>query len=63
LALFLGTLGIHNFYAGYTKKGIIQLLMTFPGFILMFIPPMIVGVWVLIDICTVTKDGAGNPFE
>ncbi len=28
LGLFLGNLGIHNFYAGYTNKGIIQLLLT-----------------------------------
>ena len=26
LALFLGTFGIHNFYLGYTSKGLIQLL-------------------------------------
>ena len=28
LAFFLGTLGIHNFYLGYTTKGIIQLVLT-----------------------------------
>ena len=28
LGLFLGTLGIHNFYLGYAGKGIAQLLMT-----------------------------------
>ena len=27
LAILLGTLGIHNFYLGYTKKGVAQLLM------------------------------------
>ena len=27
LAILLGTLGIHNFFAGYTGKGIAQLLM------------------------------------
>ncbi|MBR5251988.1 MAG: TM2 domain-containing protein [Oscillospiraceae bacterium] len=27
LAILLGTLGIHNFYLGYTKKGIAQLLL------------------------------------
>ena len=28
LAFFLGALGIHNFYLGYTTKGIIQLILT-----------------------------------
>lgn len=28
LAIFLGQLGIHNFYLGYTKKGIIQLCVS-----------------------------------
>ena len=28
LAIFLGTLGIHNFYLGYSSKGVIQLVIT-----------------------------------
>ena len=28
LAIFLGQLGIHNFYLGYTKKGVIQLCVS-----------------------------------
>ncbi len=31
LAFFLGSLGIHNFYLGYSTKGIIQLLVTIIG--------------------------------
>ncbi len=61
LALFLGGLGIHNFYAGYKKKAIIQLLCLFPGSILV-IPALVVMIWVLVDICTVTKDADGVPF-
>ncbi len=65
LGLFLGGLGIHNFYAGRTSPAVIQLLGTLislatlwlilPIFILMGI-----GIWVLVDICTVTTDSQGK---
>ena len=62
LAIFLGCLGIHNFYAGYTKKAIIQLLCCTIGALL--VVPLIVGIiWVLVDIFTVTKDADGKAFE
>lgn len=38
LALFLGLLGIHNFYLGYKKKGMIQLLLTLASVFLFLIP-------------------------
>lgn len=63
LGFFLGGLGIHNFYAGYTGKGLAQLLLTIFSAALAFIPLIVVGVWVLAEICTVTKDAQGVPFE
>lgn len=39
LVIFVGVLGIHRFYLGYTWQGIVQLL-TFGGF----------GIWALIDL-------------
>ena len=62
LAIFLGGLGIHNFYAGYKKKAIAQLLCCTIGAILI-IPLIIGGIWILVDICTVTKDADGKAFE
>ena len=62
LALFLGSLGIHNFYAGYSGKGTIQLLLSLFLFWLI-IPIIIVFIWVIVDIITVTKDANGTPFE
>ena len=61
LAIFLGGLGVHNFYAGYTKKAIIQLLCCTIGAALVI--PLIVGaIWILVDIFTVTKDADGKSF-
>ena len=37
LGIFLGSLGIHNFYLGYTKKAILQLCLTIGGYVLGFI--------------------------
>ncbi len=61
LAFFLGGLGIHNFYAGYTGKGIAQLLLVLlTGWLV--IPAIAVLIWILVEICTVTKDAKGVPF-
>lgn len=54
LAFFLGSLGVHNFYLGYTKKGVIQLVLTILGWVtsvifIGFIFLVIVWVWVIID--------------
>ena len=58
LAIFLGLLGIHNFYAGYTLTGLIQLVLTCTGIAVPF-----VVVWLIFDILFTTKDGYGQPFS
>ena len=60
LAFFFGGLGIHNFYAGRTGCGIAQLLITLLscGFL-----SGIVGIWVLIEMFVVTRDGKGVPMR
>lgn len=62
LGFFLGGFGIHNFYAGRTKQGMTQLLLVV-FFFWLILPLVIVGIWALIDICTVTEDGNGLPFS
>lgn len=59
LGALLGTLGIHNFYAGYVGQGIAQLLITLLscGF-----GAIISMVWAIVEICTVTVDSTGRPF-
>ena len=60
LGVLLGSLGIHNFYAGYIGKGIAQLLISIlsAGFL-----SLISWIWAIIEVCTVTKDAKGVPFS
>jgi TM2 domain-containing membrane protein YozV len=60
LGALLGAMGAHNFYAGYTKKGVIQLAITVVT--LGFASPMS-WIWAIIDICTVNQDNRGIQFE
>ena len=68
LGIFLGSLGVHNFYLGYTSKGVAQLLLTLIGWILCGIGPVVAGIWGLIEgilILTgsIDKDAEGNPLS
>ena len=65
LAIFIGTLGIHNFYLGFTGKGLAQLLITVLtcGF-----GAIATGIWSLIEgimILTgsICVDAKGIPFK
>ena len=64
LALFLGGLGIHNFYAGYNKTGLIQLLLVLPGaFLTCGISALVVSIWAIVEACTGTQDANGVRFK
>lgn len=61
LAIFFGGLGVHNFYAGYSGRGLAQLLIfLFTGWLI--IPAIAVGIWVLVEICIITRDAENIPF-
>ena len=60
LAVFLGSLGVHNFYAGRNTNGVIQLVITLVG--MFFGLGIGVWVWALIEAFTVTEDANGVPF-
>ena len=62
LGVFLGTLGIHNFFAGYTARGVAQILVTLlVGWLI--VPWIAVAIWNLVEVITVTKDAHGVPFR
>lgn len=63
LAFFLGGFGVHNFYAGYHKRGVIQLAVSIVGGALTSgIVNIAVCVWVIYEMCVVKEDAKGVPF-
>ena len=59
LGIFLGGLGVHNFYLGYTGKAIAQILLSCIG---------VGAIWGLIEgiliLCgNINKDAKGNPLK
>ena len=62
LGVFLGTLGIHNFYAGYTGRAIAQLLISiFLGWLI--IPIFAVLIWAIIEVIAIKNDAQGANFS
>lgn len=72
LAVFVGAFGAHNFYLGYTRNAVIQLILTIVGLLTMILlligvfPMIAVGVWVVVDIIrlasgSISTDAHGNP--
>lgn len=59
LGVFLGSLGIHNFYAGYSGKGVAQLLITI---LTCGYAGIVSWIWAIIEICSVNQDSRGVPF-
>jgi len=59
LAVLLGC-GIHNFFAGYNTKGIIQLLVSVLSCGILW---FFMWIWAIIEACTVTQDANGVRFK
>ena len=51
--------GIHNLYAGYITKGVLQLLLTIFSCGILWIP---IYIWIIIEVCTVEYDADGVAF-
>jgi TM2 domain-containing membrane protein YozV len=65
LGIFLGIFGVHNFYAGYAKKGAMQLVATVLIAIYSQIAAwlwLVVWLWAIVEICTVNQEADGTQF-
>ena len=64
LALFLGTLGIHQFYMGKTGIGVLMLLMTLLGILTCGLTAAAAAIWALVDVILIftgtTRDADGR---
>jgi hypothetical protein len=56
--LLLGMLGVHNFYAGYTGRGVCQMLLTFT-----VVGGVVTFFWVICDLLIVTEDSKGRQMQ
>lgn len=60
LAFFLGVIGIHDFYLGYTKSGIVKIILTITG-----IGAVASEIWAIVDFVNILignkTDSNGNP--
>lgn len=63
LALFLGGFGIHNFYAGYYKRAVTQLILTILAPFTLGITALINLIWIFINIFAINQDAKGVPFK
>jgi len=59
MAIFFGIFGVHNFYAGYIKKAVIQLCITL---FTCFYGAIIIWIWAIIEACTTNSDDDGVAF-
>ena len=68
LGIFLGCLGIHRFYLGYTNIAIAQLILGLLGIVTCGITTLASGIWGLIDgimilAGSIDKDASGQPLK
>lgn len=63
LGIFLGYLGIHNFYLGYTSKGVLQLLGMTVGWITFGLIPFIVWIWAFIESIMILVSSPGSKWH
>ena len=63
LGIFLGGLGVHNFYLGNTGKAVAQLLLTLVGWILLGLGPIAAAIWGFVEGIIVLCSKPGSPWH
>lgn len=68
LGIFLGGLGIHNFYLGYQSRAVTQLVLGILGIFTFGITSIISGIWgfvegIMILVGSINVDSDGNPLS
>ena len=63
LAWFLGTIGIHNFYAGYAGRAVIQLLLTLSAPLFLFVPLIVTALWAFLELLFQNTSRGGRKFS
>lgn len=73
LGLFLGSFGAHNFYLGYTRKAVVQLVCTIIGLVLCCVGIGVfivggIGIWAFVESImifagSIRVDGKGVPLK
>ena len=58
LGFFLGSIGVHNFYAGYKRRAIAQLLITVLSFGYLL---LVSWAWAIVEIIMVNDDASDRP--
>jgi TM2 domain-containing membrane protein YozV len=59
MAIFFGIFGVHNFYAGYIKKAVIQLCITL---FTCFYGAIVIWIWAIVEACMINSDDDGVAF-
>ncbi|MBR2922829.1 MAG: TM2 domain-containing protein [Alphaproteobacteria bacterium] len=62
-AFLLGAIGVHNFYAKFWKRGIVQLLMTISAPFLLFFPLIFTSMWAEAELLFQNRDRNGRLFK
>lgn len=69
LAILLGALGVHNFYLGFTQRGVIQLLLSTVGVIFTCgLSALVAEIWAIVEAILLftnntNVDGRGVPLQ